>query len=104
MHRREVIDDHMNDSNWKKLIDLGKFPPPSYRYHVSAYMGWVVNAVSRHYQKALSEAMISAAAFESINVLASPESVEAWSAKEEYAQREKGHDVKVMDIYDIKRK
>jgi hypothetical protein len=26
-HCREVIDDHMNDSNWKKLIDLGKFPP-----------------------------------------------------------------------------
>ena len=24
-HRREVIDDHMNDSNWKKLLDLGKF-------------------------------------------------------------------------------
>jgi hypothetical protein len=22
-HCREVIDDHMNDSNWKKLIDLG---------------------------------------------------------------------------------
>jgi hypothetical protein len=26
-HRQEVIDDHMNDSNWKKLVDLGKFPP-----------------------------------------------------------------------------
>ncbi|KAH9016576.1 hypothetical protein EDB84DRAFT_1276856 [Lactarius hengduanensis] len=26
-HRREVIDDHMNNSNWKKLIDLGKFLP-----------------------------------------------------------------------------
>jgi len=24
-HRREVIDDHMNDSNWKKLVDVGKF-------------------------------------------------------------------------------
>ena len=23
-HRREVIDDHMNDSNWKKLVDLGR--------------------------------------------------------------------------------
>ena len=23
-HRREVMDDHMNDSNWKKLVDLGK--------------------------------------------------------------------------------
>ena len=25
-HRQEVIDDHMNDSNWKKLTDIGKFP------------------------------------------------------------------------------
>ena len=24
-HRREVIDDHMNDSNWKKLVGLGQF-------------------------------------------------------------------------------
>ena len=26
LHRREVIDDHMNDSNWKKLIGLGRLP------------------------------------------------------------------------------
>jgi len=26
LHHREVIDDHMNDSNWKKLIDLGEPP------------------------------------------------------------------------------
>ncbi|KAN0128798.1 hypothetical protein V8E53_013385 [Lactarius tabidus] len=26
-HCQEVIDDHMKNSNWKKLIDLGKFPP-----------------------------------------------------------------------------
>jgi len=25
-HHREVIDDHMNDSNWKKLVSLGKHP------------------------------------------------------------------------------
>jgi hypothetical protein len=25
-HRQEVIDDHMNDSNWKKLIGVGKCP------------------------------------------------------------------------------
>ena len=25
-HCREVIDNHMNDSNWKKLIDLGRVP------------------------------------------------------------------------------
>ena len=26
-HHQEVIDDHLNDSNWKKLADLGKFLP-----------------------------------------------------------------------------
>jgi len=67
-------------------------------------MSLVVNAVSRRYRKALSGATLSAAAFESITVSASPERVEAWSAEEEYAQRERGRDVKVMDIYDIKRK
>src|SRR5260370_13925705 len=25
-HCREVIDDHMNNSNWKKLVDLGRVP------------------------------------------------------------------------------
>ena len=25
-HHKEVIDDHMNDSNWKKLVDLGRLP------------------------------------------------------------------------------
>ncbi|KAH9023726.1 hypothetical protein EDB85DRAFT_1894666 [Lactarius pseudohatsudake] len=84
-HRREVIDDHMNDSNWKKLIDLGKFLP--------------MDAAS-----ALSGATLSTAAFESISVSASPERVQAWGAEEEHAQRERGRDVKVMDIYDIKMK
>ena len=24
-HRREIIDDHMNDSNWKKLLHMGVY-------------------------------------------------------------------------------
>ena len=64
----------------------------------------LVNAVSRHYQKALSGAALSATAFESINASASLESVRVWSTEEENAQREQHRDVKVMDIYDIKMK
>jgi hypothetical protein len=44
------------------------------------------------------------AAFDSINSSASPENIEIWSTEEEYAQRERGRDVSVMDIYDIKMK
>jgi hypothetical protein len=25
-HRQEVLDDYMNDSNWRKIIRIGKFP------------------------------------------------------------------------------
>jgi hypothetical protein len=67
-------------------------------------MGHVVNALSKRYQKALSGAMLSSEAFESINESASPESVKAWTAEEEHAQRERRHNVTVMDIYDIKMK
>jgi hypothetical protein len=67
-------------------------------------MGRVVNAISTRYRRALSGATLSAAAFESISASASPESVETWTAEEEYAQKERGRDVKVMDIYDIKMK
>jgi hypothetical protein len=56
------------------------------------------------YRKALSGAMASTEAFESINVSASPESVESWIAEEAHAQRERVHNVAAMDIYDIKMK
>ena len=67
-------------------------------------MSSVVNAVSRRYRKALLGATLSSAAFESISASASPESINIWSAEEEYAQMERGCDIKVMDIYDIKMK
>ena len=26
-HRAEILDDHMSDSNWKKLLGMGEYPP-----------------------------------------------------------------------------
>jgi hypothetical protein len=37
-------------------------------------------------------------------VSAAADSIEAWSAEEEHAQKERVRDVTVMDIYDIKMK
>jgi hypothetical protein len=48
--------------------------------------------------------MLSTEAFESINASATLENIEVWSAEEELAQRERVHDVAIMDIYDIKMK
>jgi hypothetical protein len=64
----------------------------------------VVNAISRRYQKALSGAASSVEAFEYINESASQDCVRVWTAEEENAQMARHHDVKAMDIYDIKTK
>lgn len=98
-HRREVIDDHMNDSNWKKLIGLGKL---SHGYRIRAHRDYAVNAVSKRYRRALSGATLSSAAFENIDRSASEDSIRIWAAEEDRAKRERIRDVTVMDIYDIK--
>jgi hypothetical protein len=99
-HRKEVIDDHMGDSNWKKLIDLGMLSP--HRHGIRAHKEHTVNAVSKRYRKALSGVMLSSAAFDSINSSAGADSIRVWTAEEEHARKERIHDVTAMDIYDIK--
>ncbi len=66
--------------------------------------GCLVNSVPAHYRKAILGATLSSAAFNSINSLASPESVQTWSAEEVHAQWQRVKDVTVMDIYDIRMK
>ncbi|KAF8262213.1 hypothetical protein EI94DRAFT_1603305 [Lactarius quietus] len=58
----------MNDSNWKKLINI-------------------VNALSTCYQRALSGAIASFAVFESINASATSAHVATWTAEEMLAQQ-----------------
>jgi hypothetical protein len=58
----------------------------------------------KRYLKALSGAIASEAAFESISESATADCVKTWAAEEAYAQQERAHDVKAMDIYDIKNK
>jgi hypothetical protein len=66
--------------------------------------GYIANSVCRRYQKALLGATQSAAAFNSINSLASQKSVKAWSSEEKHAQLKRVRDITVLDIYDIKAK
>ena len=41
LHRKEVIDDHMNDSNWKKLVNVGKFPST-----LTSFLRWILHQQS----------------------------------------------------------
>ena len=58
----------------------------------------------KRYRKALWGAKASEAAFESISESATVDCVKTWAAEEAHAQRNRVHDIKAMDIYDIKKK
>lgn len=44
-HRREILDDHMNDSNWKKMVRTGEFKMPVNPLLLNAHRG---TAAPRH--------------------------------------------------------
>ncbi|KAH9069437.1 hypothetical protein EDB83DRAFT_2314461 [Lactarius deliciosus] len=90
------IDGEMIETLWAPLNEISRSTRGMSTSHF--------NSLPTRYRRALSGAMLSVAAFESINSSASSESVEAWSTQEAKAQRERAQDVTTMDIYDIKMK
>ncbi|KDQ49420.1 hypothetical protein JAAARDRAFT_200858 [Jaapia argillacea MUCL 33604] len=79
-HRAETLDIHMNDSNWKKLLNI-------------------VLSLSKKYVKALGGVQMSAEAFENICKGASKKDIITWGRAEAAAQAGRLKDITKMDIY-----
>ncbi|KAI1785137.1 hypothetical protein LXA43DRAFT_900433 [Ganoderma leucocontextum] len=81
-HRREVIDDHMNDSNWMKLTRI-------------------TTLLIRKWKRACRESQPATAAFEELNAAPDPEKRVEWEREAEAAEAERDATPSVMDIYDV---
>src|SRR5882757_2812932 len=68
-HRQETLDDHMNDSNWKKIIQI-------------------IFRLCKKYKKALESARDSQADFSNLNESADPAMVARWAEEEAKAQQD----------------
>jgi len=82
-HRQETLDDHMNDSNWKKLIQL-------------------IFRLCQKYKNAVESTKESHTDFKNINDSADPQMVQRWSDEEAEAQRNRDKQGDAMDIFDLK--
>lgn len=82
-HRAEVLDDHMNDSNWKKLVSI-------------------VSRVCQKYGKAVVELAKHKEAFEALDATRSKEEQQEWKAQADKADRERLHNIQIMDNYESK--
>ncbi|EIW83832.1 hypothetical protein CONPUDRAFT_49507 [Coniophora puteana RWD-64-598 SS2] len=81
-HRREVLDDHMDDSNWKKLVRLA----------MSLVEKW---------RRALVEYDISVEVLGGLSEVAGVEQVQKWTSELEEAQKERLTNEKAMDLLTI---
>lgn len=82
-HRAEILDDHMNDSNWKKLTSI-------------------VTRVCRKYQKAVVEFSASETAFKELDATRTNEEREEWRSQADRADLGRLDQIQVMDVYETK--
>jgi hypothetical protein len=84
-HRRETLNDHMNDSNWKKLLRM-------------------VSALSKKLKNANRQHKIAEVAFLDLTNSADPELVEKWRSAEKKALKDRVVDLNSMKIFDVSAK
>jgi hypothetical protein len=79
-NRAETLDDHMNDSNWSKLLNI-------------------VETTCKLYQKAEKGLPTHKMEFEERSAVAGSANVKRWSAQADMAQSKRHQKVEVMDVY-----
>jgi Kyakuja-Dileera-Zisupton transposase len=82
-HRQETLDDHMNDSNWKKMINI-------------------IYRLCQKLKNAVPAAKDSQMDFANINDSTDPETVQRWLEEEAEAQKNRNDHEEAMDIFDLK--
>jgi hypothetical protein len=81
-HRRETLNDHMNDSNWKKLLRM-------------------VSALIRKFKNASRQRKIADDAFQELTISADPVMVDEWQVSEKEALDGRLINLDAMKIFDV---
>jgi hypothetical protein len=101
-HRAELLDDHMGDNNWKKLVNIGRHLSVSWTYALHFSELALVHSVSRKYIRAVEGASESLAALEATNRSADPADIASWTREAANAQSQRARHPEAMDIYEAK--
>jgi Kyakuja-Dileera-Zisupton transposase len=98
-HRTEILDDHMGDSNWKKMIYIGSV---NFIYifliFLSLYDYFTADTVSKKYKRAVVEQAETKDYFDGLSAAAPRHHVEQWKKEIEKAENERQSNLKSMDI------
>jgi Kyakuja-Dileera-Zisupton transposase len=95
-HRREVLDDVMYDSNWKKWIGIGKF----YVYVIQFIdlRDLLVSSLVRKYRNAVQGFAETKLPFDQLTKILDSEWVKEWRIAEEKALSQRGDHMRIYDV------
>lgn len=99
-HRAEVLDDHMNDNNWKKLISMGEKTTLCPQFTNIPFS--IVSLVCKRYKTAKDSVQDTLVYYQEITKAVAPPLVAEWTGDIEYAERERRNHPEVMDIMGTK--
>lgn len=99
-HRREMLDHHMDDSNWKKLLGIRVL---NLFYFRLKWLRFPAFTICKKYKKAIAEEdQASNALFQLDKVVADwPEERKKWVNAEKVALNKRRQNISMMDIYDV---
>jgi len=102
-HRSEVMDAHIGDNNWKKMINMGELTVFSCRILI-LLNGWPDAATSlcARWKKICLTKSEHVEDFELMDENVSVENRQSWQSLVEHADMNRLDDVAVMDIYNVK--
>ena len=98
-HRTEILDDHMNDSNWKKQLHIGT----SFNLVTTNYIDkYPVKSVIRQYNRALESSLDARIALQRLSDAAPPAALDEWDATILEAELCHDDDASAMDVMHLK--
>jgi Kyakuja-Dileera-Zisupton transposase len=103
-HRSEVMDAHIGDNNWKKMINMCKLACFSFPrgLTMSSKSSWLATSLCARWKKTCLTKAEHVEDFELMDENASAGNRSAWERLVEHADRTRLSDVSVMDIYNVK--
>ena len=96
-HRQEMLDDHIRDANWKKLVHMGRcdedVPHASVTLTISQ-----VQSISKKYKKAISAREESHNVLNELNAYVDKVKMKSWELQEQEAMSFRGNHLKIYDV------
>jgi len=99
-HRAELYDDHMRDSNWKKLVGMGEVDSLIASLGMNQYFkhGYSSSNALKKVPKCLGRISETRATFRGLTYSLSEERIQDWKRQEKQASRHRGNALKIYEV------